>query len=194
MSLEQGTSALRVVWYPVLAGALVRQAVTALDRNPTPGQEMQARIALWLIVALLVIGALWYGLSFQNLSRIWTDILDRPGGPMTFRFILQPAMAALAALRDGLGDARSGRPPYAWALINVAEGRSARLWEGIRSTARILILGVVVDAIYQAVVLKTFYPGQAAVIAILLAFVPYVLLRGPIGRFARLWVNPSRSH
>lgn len=144
-----------------------------------------------LVLALLVGGAIWYGVSYQNLDRLWTDLLARPGGPMTFRFFLQPAMAALAALHDGLEDARTGRPPYAWALARLAEGLSARIWEGIVSTARILILGVVMDAIYQGVVMHIFYPGQAAVIAIVLAFAPYVLLRGPIARIARHWIGPA---
>ena len=81
---------------------------------------------------------------------------------MTFRFILQPAMAAIAAWRDGVSDARLGRRPYLWALLRGVrgpEGRSGRLWEGIISTARILILGIVMDAIYQWLVLKTFYPA-----------------------------------
>ena len=66
--------------------------------------------------------------------------------------------------------------PYFWALIHGVrdpQGRSGRLWEGIVSTARIIILGVAMDSVYQWVVFKTFYPGQAGVIAILLAFVPY---------------------
>jgi hypothetical protein len=42
------------------------------------------------------------------------------------------------------------------------------------------------DAIYQATVPKTFYPGEAVIIAMLLAFVPYLLLR-PIARIARWW-------
>ena len=51
------------------------------------------------------------------------------------------------------------------------------------------------DSIYQGLVLKTFYPAQAAVIAILLALVPYVVLRGPFERVARHWVGrrPSES-
>jgi hypothetical protein len=138
-----------------------------------------------------VLGVICYGLSAEHLARAWKQILARPGGSMTFRFILQPAMAAAVALRDGLSDAQLGRRPYLWALIRGVrgpEGRAGRLWEGIISTARIIILGVVMDVIYQWLVLKTFYPAQAAVIAILLAFVPYVLLRGPFHRVARHWV------
>lgn len=163
---------------------------------PSKNAILQARIAIVLLFGLVVLGVAWYGVSFENLDRMWDDILNRPGGPMTFRFILQPAMAVVAALRDGVHDARLGRRPYFWALlrgVRDSQGRSGRLWEGIISTARIIILGVVMDSIYQWVVFKTFYPGQAAVIAVLLAFVPYLLLRGPIARIARHWVTHPAS-
>jgi hypothetical protein len=162
-----------------------------LTDAPSKTQILQAQIASLLVVGLLALGVAWYGISDESLGRLWTDILDRPGGPMTFRFILQPAMAIIAALRDGFHDARLGRRPYIWALIHGVRdsgGRSGRLWEGIVSTARILILGVVMDIIYQWKVLDTFYPGQSAVIAILLAFIPYLLLRGPFERIAHFWV------
>ena len=163
-----------------------------LTDAPSKAQILQARIALLLVVGMLALGVAWYGVTAESLGRLWSDILARPGGPMTFRFILQPAMAIIAALRDGFHDARLGRRPYVWALIHGvrdSQGRSGRLWEGIVSTARILILGVVMDIIYQWKVLGTFYPAQAAVIAILLAFVPYLLLRGPFERIAHFWVT-----
>jgi hypothetical protein len=162
-----------------------------LTDAPSKTQVLQAQVASLLVLGLLALGVAWYGVTDESLGRLWTDILDRPGGPMTFRFILQPAMAIIAALRDGFHDARLGRRPYIWALIHGvrdSQGRSGRLWEGIVSTARILILGVVMDIIYQWRVLDTFYPGQSAVIAILLAFIPYVLLRGPFERIAHYWV------
>jgi hypothetical protein len=168
----------------------------ALTDSPSKSAILQAQIALLLLVGLLALGVAWYGITDESLGRLWTDILDRPGGPMTFRFILQPAMAIIAALRDGVRDARLGRRPYVWALIHGVRdsgGRSGRLWEGIVSTARILILGVVMDVIYQWRVLDTFYPGQSAVIAILLAFIPYLLLRGPFDRIAYHWVSPQAS-
>ena len=158
---------------------------------PSKSAILLARIALLLVVGMLALGVAWYGVTAESLGRLWSDILARPGGPMTFRFILQPTMAIIAALRDGFHDARLGRRPYVWALIHGvrdSQGRSGRLWEGIVSTSRILILGVVMDIIYQWKVLGTFYPAQAAAIAILLAFVPYLLLRGPFARVARYWV------
>jgi hypothetical protein len=162
-----------------------------LTDAPSKTQILQAQIAILLVIGLLALGVAWYGVSEESLGRLWTDILDRPTGPMMFRFILQPTRAIIAALRDGFRDARLGRRPYIWALIHGvrdSQGRSGRLWEGIVSTARILILGVVMDIIYQWKVLDTFYPGQSAVIAILLAFIPYVLLRGPFERIAHHWV------
>ena len=155
--------------------------------GPSRNEILLARIAVALLIGLAVSGVVWYGLSTEELSRVWRNIVARPGGPMTFRFVLQPAMAAIAALRDGIHDARFGRAPYLSAIVRGIEDRGARLWEGIVSTARILILGVVMDVIYQLVFLDAFHPAEAALIAILLAFVPYALLRGPIGRIAHHW-------
>ena len=116
---------------------------------PSRSQILQARLAAAVIVGLIILGAVWYGISFESLDRLWKDTLARPGGPMTFRFILQPAMAALAAVHDGVEDARLGRTPYILSILRGIEPRGARLWESVVSTARILILGVVMDSIYQ---------------------------------------------
>jgi hypothetical protein len=107
---------------------------------------------------------------------------------MSFSFILQPTMAVIAALSDRVNDARLGRSAYFWSIVRGVESRSARLREGIISTARIMILGVIMDTVYQWRVLHTLYPDQAAAVALLLAFVPYLLLRGPIERVARHWL------
>jgi hypothetical protein len=162
---------------------------------PSGSAIVQARLAAALILGLIILGAVWYGISFESLDRLWKDTLARPGGPMTFRFILQPAMAATAAFRDGVEDARIGRTPYILSMLRGVEPRGARLWESVVATARILVLGVVMDSIYQGLVLRTFYPAQAAVIAVLLALVPYLLLRGPFERVARHWVtrHPQNS-
>jgi hypothetical protein len=164
-----------------------------MSEGPSTSAIFQARLAALLLVGLVVLGAVWYGVSFEDFDRLWRDVLARPGGPMTFRFVLQPTMAIIAALRDGVKDARLGRTPYFWSIVRGVESRSARLREGIVSTARIIILGVIMDTIYQWRVLHTFYPGQAAAVALLLAFVPYLLLRGPIERIALHWIRQPQS-
>src|SRR5277367_539575 len=150
-------------------------------------QILLARLVIVLLIAFTAAGVSWYGLSEEVRHRVWEQLIERRGGPMTFRFILQPAMAAIAALRDGVNDAKSGRPPYFWALLTNPLEDSHRLYEGLISTARVILLGLCMDAIYQWIVLKTFYPGEAVIVAIGLAFFPYLLLRGPITRLAR-WI------
>jgi hypothetical protein len=119
------------------------------------------------------------------LSRMWTDPVARPGGPFEFRLLVQPLVAALLAVRDGAADARSGRSPYFWTLRHDPVHRRERLREGVRATLRVVLLGVAIDAIYQFKVHGTIYPGEAIGIALLLSFIPYLLIRGPADRIAR---------
>ena len=119
--------------------------------------------------------------------RALLNMIDRVGGPMTFRIILQPTMAALLALRAGLKDAREGRPPYFWTLLTDSTQRADLLRDGWRSVARVFILALIMDTIYQLIVLGWIYPLELVVVAILLAVMPYLLLRGPVNRIARRW-------
>jgi hypothetical protein len=139
-------------------------------------------IAFAMVLALAAI--LWHGLSLEELQRLWDNLVQRPSGPMRFRFVLQPSMAAIVAIHDGLGDARTGRTPYFITVLRNPQERAGRLREGLNATARIILLGLAMDVVYQLVVLRTFYPNEALIIALLLAFVPYVLIRGLV---VRVW-------
>ncbi|WP_245487097.1 hypothetical protein [Rhizobium leguminosarum] len=150
-------------------------------------QILLAQVAVTLVIGFVVVGVSLYGVGSNVRHRIWLDLLDRPGGPMTFRIILQPVMAAIAALFDGIRDAKDGRSPYVSTMLSNPAERGTLLREGVISTARIILLGLGVDAIYQLVVLKTFYPAEAVIVAITLAFVPYLFLRGPVRRIAYWW-------
>jgi len=123
----------------------------------------------------------------ELIMRGWEGLVDRVGGPMTFRLILQPTMAALLALRAGLKDARENRPPYLWTVLTDPSQRVYLVREGWRSIARVFILAVVMDFIYEWVMGRWFYPLETLIVAVVLAVVPYVLLRGPINRIARRW-------
>src|SRR5689334_3083847 len=92
------------------------------------------------------------------LTRFWSDIADRVGGPLTFRFLFQPAVATLCAMRDGVADARLGRSSYAWALLTHPAERASLIREGARAVGRLLVIGIAMDLLYQLVVLHRLYP------------------------------------
>jgi hypothetical protein len=119
--------------------------------------------------------------------RFWDELVSRSSGPLAFRFYLQPVMASLLAIRDGRKDAIEGRRPYLWAILSDPSCRREHFHEAFRAVARVILLGVVMDAIYQIFVLKAFRPLELIFVVLLLAFLPYLLVRGPAGRIVRWW-------
>ena len=128
-----------------------------------------------------------------ELGRFVGDLIGRVTGPMMFRLILQPTMATVMAIRDGLHDARDGRAPYFWALTHDAEHRRDWLRNGWKSIAKIFVLAFVLDVVYQWIQLRWFYPGEALMVAVLLAIVPYLCVRGPANLLARTRRRPAQA-
>jgi hypothetical protein len=157
--------------------------------SPTRVQVILARLAVVLVFAFAAGGLAWNGFSSEVRERLLQSMIDRPGATMNFRFILQPVAATVMAAIDGVRDARTGSSPYLLNLLTAPRDRRARLSEGLISTARINLLGLFMDVIYQLIEFRTLYPAEAAVVALLLAFVPYLLLRGPFARIARWWLG-----
>ena len=116
------------------------------------------------------------------MARVAHNLVQRVTGPMKFRLFLQPGMAIFFAIRDGLKDARTCEPPYFWGLFTDRRELKARLKSGWKSVGKVFILAIVLDAIFQFIELRWFYPGEAVLVAIILAIVPYLLLRGPVNR------------
>lgn len=156
--------------------------------TPSRGAVTFTWLVLALTVVLLAWGAIRYGFSLEVHQRFWSDIFARIGGPMTFRFLLQPTMAAIAALHDGVKDAREGHSSFFWAAWRDPTQQTGRLRQGLISVARIMLLGISMDVIYQLKELDTFYPAEAAVIAILLAVLPYFVFRWIVEYIARRWI------
>ena len=120
-------------------------------------------------------------------ARFWNDLVGRVGGPLSFRFLLQPVMAMLMAIGDGMSDARANRPAFLWAVFTEPAERPRLIREIWVSVGKIIVLALVLDAVYQFTVLGWIYPGELIVVTLLLAVLPYCLLRGPINRIARWW-------
>jgi hypothetical protein len=174
-----------------LASKKFRRGTTEIIEAPKR-MKLLAKVVVLLGISLMIVGVAWRGISIENIERIWDNLLARPTGPLKFRFILQPSMAAIIAIREGLYDARKSRSPFAWTILTNANERAGRLREGINATSKILLLGLAIDTIYQIIVFKTFYPYEALIIAVLLALVPYVVIRSLTLRIARKY-HPNRD-
>jgi hypothetical protein len=118
-------------------------------------------------------------------GRIASDLIARVSGPLKFRLVLQPAMAAFFAIRAGLADAKAGRPPYFWSLLSDPAHRDYMLKDGWKGVGKVFILALILDVVYQIIVIHFVYPGEAIIVAIILAILPYLILRGLMTRFAR---------
>jgi hypothetical protein len=121
------------------------------------------------------------------LARVWANLIGRIGGPLTFRLIVQPTVAAFFAIRAGVKDSRVGRVPYGWVILSDPKKRANYLRAGWKDIAKVIFVAIVIDFAYQITELRWFYPGEAVIVAALLALLPYLLLRGPANRIARQW-------
>jgi hypothetical protein len=121
----------------------------------------------------------------QIWMRVGTQLLARVSGPMKFRLVLQPVMAGIFAIRSGLADAKAGKPPYFWALLWNPGKRVDMIKDGWKSVGKVFVLALILDIIYQIIVLRFVYPGEAVIVAFILAILPYLILRGSVTRLAR---------
>ena len=100
-------------------------------------------------------------------------------------------MAIFLAVRDGLKDARTGRPPFSSTILSDPSQRGPYLREGLKRVLRVIVFAFVMDAIYQYLVLRRFYLREALVTVFVLAVLPYLVIRGPVDRIMR---RRQRSH
>ena len=118
------------------------------------------------------------------LTRVVENMIARTEGPLHFRILLQPTMAIIFATLDGLKDAKAGKAPYLWSLVMVPGRRTEVVRNGWQSIGKVFILALVLDVIYQWMVQRFVYPGEAIIVSILLAIVPYLVVRGIVTRLA----------
>jgi hypothetical protein len=119
--------------------------------------------------------------------RITGNMVDRVSGPLHLRLVLQPVIASVLAILAGLKDAKGGKPPYFWALATDAAHRDDMFRDGWKSIGKVFVLALVLDVAYQVVTSRFVYIGEAIVVALLLAILPYLILRGLANRIMRTW-------
>jgi hypothetical protein len=122
----------------------------------------------------------------EILTRLWENLYARVTGPMNLRLIIQPAVATVLAIRAGLRDAHQNRAPFLWAVLWNPAHRHELLRQGWKDVGKVFILSTILDVVYQLMVHRGVYSLELLITVVTLAIVPYVLLRGPISRIAKM--------
>lgn len=121
------------------------------------------------------------------------NLVGRVDEPLNFRLVLQPVMAGIFAIRDGLKDSRENRVPYFWAIFTEPARRGALVRESWQAVTKVFFLAVLLDLIHQYLILGWLYPVASLFVAFMLACVPYLLIRGPVDRIARRIIHLNNS-
>jgi len=144
-----------------------------------------------LVLVLSVPGSLREAFNrggFYLFSREFLeDIPNRLTGPGRFRFILQPVVAIILGIRSGLNDARAGRPAYLYGVLFHRGLRRELVKSGFESVVNLLLMGILLDSIFQWVLFGASYPGAALVVGPTLIVAPYSIARALSNRVYGIW-------
>jgi hypothetical protein len=113
------------------------------------------------------------------------DLPKRLTGPGRFRFVVQPLLATLLGIRSGIADAAAGRPPYLLGLLTGGQGRRELLRDGFATVGNLLLMGVLLDSVFQWAILGISYPGPALIVGPVLITMPYAVARALANRATR---------
>jgi len=97
--------------------------------------------------------------------------------PLSFRYVIQPALAIVLGLRDARADERAGRPPYLLSVLRGRGHRRERLRNGARVIAVPFTIAVAIDLLVQALIGRRIHLWEGVVVGCLLIAVPYVVAR-----------------
>jgi hypothetical protein len=113
------------------------------------------------------------------------DIPKRFTGPGRFRFVMQPLMAIILGILNGLADARAGRPPYLYGILFHKSLRGDLLRAGFSTIVNLLLMGILLDAVFQRIILGAVHPGPALIIGPSMIVAPYGIARALSNRLTR---------
>ena len=109
-------------------------------------------------------------------------------GQGQFRLLLLLAVALVLGIRAGIADAREGTLPFGRRLREANEPRAELMKDSVKRALNPLALAFVLDVILQRLTLGYVRPLAAIIVAAILVWLPFVIVRGIMNRFWR------RSH
>ncbi len=104
-------------------------------------------------------------------------IIELLSGPGNLRFVVQPLIAILLAIRDGRNDAKSGTPAFLAEMVSGSGPRGATLKVSMKATLIPFSVAVILDSILQIVIFDVWRLQWALVVGLFLVGIPYVVVR-----------------
>ena len=117
--------------------------------------------------------------------RGWENFIGRWSGPMSLRFLMQPTVAILFAIRAGLKDARQHDPPFLRAMLSSRVSRQQWLRQAFQDVGKVFVVALILDSIYQILVHAGIYTLELLITATVLALIPYTVSRSLVTWIAR---------
>jgi hypothetical protein len=122
----------------------------------------------------------------EMFTRGIENLAGRNSGPLHLRLFLQPLMATILAIRGGWADAWEGQPIFFWTIMREPK-RTAAMFRNLWHIAgKVFLVAVVLDVIYQIIVLHWVYPIETLIVATVLALIPCMIVRGVGNRIVTL--------
>ncbi len=126
-------------------------------------------------------------------SRSFGEGLEaRMTGPGKGRFVMQPLVAMALGIRDGIADAKQGKPPYYVRILFTSEPKHIVLKASLKRIATPLTVGIVLDMMLQWVIFQAVSLLGAVIAGTILVALPYSIARGWSNRIARRWYGPAK--
>lgn len=162
------------------------------DRKSSSHRQRLRLIIAGLTIAVLLLSvpaSLQYAREqggFYLFSQAFLDdIPKRLTGPGRFRFILQPLLATILGIHSGLADVRAGRPPYLYGVLFHSELRRELIRETLATVTILVLMGILLDSLFQWLILGNSYLGAALIVGPVLIVTPYTIARGLANRLSR---------
>ena len=116
------------------------------------------------------------------LSQRLAELVGRIHGPMNARIYIQTLVAIILAVRAGMRDARDENAPFFWSLAFGAGQRRELVKNAWKDIGKVFVAALLLDVVYQIYRFHMLYPLEAIIVAVLLAVIPYIVVRAAVTR------------
>jgi hypothetical protein len=165
----------------------------------SPRTKRRLTLALAVLLALVLLLSMPSALRdaydrggiYMFSQEFLDDVPRRLTGPGRMRFVVQPTVAILLGIAAGRRDSRAGRAPFLLALVLGKGPRKELLRSAAADIANIVLLGVLLDALSQRIILGMVHPGVALIVGPVLVSGPYMAARALANRVTT-WLDRRR--